>query len=154
MDAFQQFLIEKNACEIAQKWAIGKTIEQAIDECHKGGWLFWLAEKLSVDDRILVGAVAECAKTVRHLMVDQRCKTAIDVYIAYANGKATKDDYLTACANASWAARDAAQCGRMAELAAADAVCAADANPPKTTDICRNILKGPILEKWNQIKLA
>ena len=140
---FQQFLIEKRACQDAQNWAKGRTIEQAIDECHRGDWLLWLAEELGVEKRLLVGTAGHCANTLRHLMKDERSSNCVDVCLAYGKGEAT-DEELTKAAAAAWAAKAAAR--------AADEAAAKTKNQMETAEICRKHLKEAMIEKWNQIQ--
>ena len=133
---FQEFLESKNACQEAQDWAKDKTIEQAIDECHRGDWLLWLAKELNVEKRLIVGTAGHCANTVRDLMKDERSRNCVDVCIRYGNGEATDEELAkaaAAAAAAAWAAApDAAK------------------NQKQTADICREHLKKAIIENWNQ----
>ena len=175
---FQEFLESKKACEIAQKWAIGKTIEQAIDECHRGDWLLWLAKELNVEKRLIVGTAGHCANTVRDLMKDERSRNCVDVCIRYGNGEATDEELAKAAAAAAaadaawaWAAAEyaaaawaaaAAEYAAWAAAAAEYAAWAADAaaawaaaadaakNQKQTADICRKHLKEAMIEKWNK----
>jgi len=169
---FQEFLESKNACQDAQEWAKGKTIEEAIDQCHRGDWLIWLAKKLEVDKRLLVGTAGYCANTVRHLMKYERSKSCVDVCVAYGKGEATDEELAAAKAAArvaSWAAAsaraastdwDEASAVARAATAAASwdgvwAVAAAEAaakskNQMQIADICREHLKKAMIEKWNK----
>jgi len=96
VDVFQEFLKGKLACPKAKKWAQGKTIEQAIDQCHRGDWLLWLAEKLKVDKRLLAGTAGHCANTVRHLMKNEISERCVDFCILYSNGEATDKQLIEA----------------------------------------------------------
>lgn len=169
---FQEFLKEKMACEAAQKWAKGKTIEEVIDQCHRGDWMLWLAEKLQVEKRLIVGTSGHCANTVRHLMRHEASRNCVDVCIRYGNGEATEDELAkaedaaaaaaavafadaawaaawAAAADAAWAAAAVAAAARTADAAAARTADAAK-NQMETADICREHLKKAIIEKWNQ----
>ena len=167
---FQQFLIEKRACQDAQNWAKGRTIEQAIDECHRGDWLLWLAEELGVEKRLLVGTAGHCANTVRHLMQDERSRNCVDVCLAYGKGEATDEELTKAAARAAYRAFDADAAADEAAARAADVVADAAAawaaraaraaaadeaetkNQHQTAEICRKHLKEAMIEKWNQIQ--
>jgi hypothetical protein len=79
-------------------------------------------------------------------MSDERSVKAVDVAIAFGQGRATQDELDTA-AHAADAARAAA-----AAYAAAYAADAADthANRQQTADICRKYIGDLIIEKVNQ----
>ena len=124
MKTFQELLIELKACNEAQEWAQGKTIEQVVAECHRGDWLLWLAKKVDMDLQTITLAKGLCANTVRHLMKDERSIKAVDVAIAFGRGEATRDE-LDSAAAAAAAAADAAAA---AAYAAAYAAAAADAD--------------------------
>ena len=145
-----QLLKKHNACNEAQTWAKDKTIEEAYNTCHRGDWMLWLFAKTNPDDlQRLTLAKGHCANTVRHLMKDERSIKAVDMAIAFGEGKATRDE-LNAAAAAAAAAYTAADAA--AVVAAADAAddAAADAaeksNQLQTADICRKYLP---LEIWN-----
>ena len=155
---FQEFLQSKMACPPGQDWAKDKTIEQAIDECHRGDWLLWLAKELNVEKRLMVGTAGHCANTVRDLMKDERSRNCVDVCIRYGNGEATDEELAKAAAaaaaadaaaDAAWAAAAyaaAAWAAAWAAYAAADAA----KNQKQTADICRKHLKEAMIEKWNK----
>lgn len=101
MKTFQELLKELNACASSRKWAGQKTIEEVVAECHRGDWLLWLASAIEIDRCQLILPKAHCANTVRHLMKDERSKTAVDVAIAYGEGRATDEELRkAACASA------------------------------------------------------
>jgi succinate dehydrogenase/fumarate reductase cytochrome b subunit len=101
-------LIELNACAEALEWAGDKTWEEIYNTCHRGDWLLWLFAKTNPDDfRLLTLAKAHCVNTVRHLMMDKRSKNAVDVAIAFGEGRATIEE-LNATYNAANAAYHAA----------------------------------------------
>jgi hypothetical protein len=99
----KQLLIDLDACEVARVWAEGKTIEQIVEQCHRGDWLLWLADKVCIGLRPLILAKGHCANTVRHLMKDERSVKAVDTAIAFGEGKATEEELNTA-RDAAWAA--------------------------------------------------
>jgi hypothetical protein len=104
-------LIELKACKQALEWAGDKTWEEIYNTCHRGDWLLWLFAKTNPDDlRLLTPAKAHCANTVRHLMTDERSTNAVDVAIAFGEGRATIEEFNSAynAANAAYhAAYDA-----------------------------------------------
>jgi hypothetical protein len=79
-------------CREALAYYAGKpTFEAAWNECGRGDWMLWIAQKLGVDDRTMTRAKALCANTVRHLMKDSRSTDAIDAALRYADGKITRE---------------------------------------------------------------
>lgn len=131
MKTFKELLIELNACEEAIDWADDMPIEEVVEKCHRGDWLLWLAQKVDIGLQPLTLAKGHCANTVRHLMKDQRSVKAVDVAIAFGEGKATEDELRAAVADAAdattaYAAYVAADAiTAYAAYAAADAVYAA-----------------------------
>jgi hypothetical protein len=165
-------LIQLNACAEALEWAGDKTWEEIYNTCHRGDWLLWLFAKTNPDDfRLLTLAKAHCANTVRHLMMDKRSKNAVDVAIAFGEGRATIEELNAAASDAKDAATYPARAGYAAYYAAnaashADSVAyhagfatgvasgvATDAafaaekeNQKLTADVCRKYLP---IEIWN-----
>jgi hypothetical protein len=122
-------LIELNACAEALEWAGDKTWEEIYNTCHRGDWLLWLFAKTNPDDfRLLTLAKAHCANTVRHLMTDERSTNAVDVAIAFGEGRATIEEFNSAY-NAATAAYHAAYdaCAYTAVFAAAAVAASASA---------------------------
>lgn len=117
------------ACTEARVWASGKSWGEIYNTCHRGDWLLWLFVRTNPDSkRELTLAKAHCADTVRHLMRDERSRNAVDVAIAYGEGKATDKELA-----------DAAY--------AVDAAYAAmEQNQKLTADICRKYLP---IEIWD-----
>jgi hypothetical protein len=112
-------LIELNACEQALEWAGDKTWEEIYNTCHRGDWLLWLFAKTNPDDlQLLILAKGHCANTVRHLMMDERSTNAVDVAIAFGEGKATIEELNAARAAAEDAATYPARAARAAYYAA------------------------------------
>ena len=130
---FIQYLKSVEACEPAVEWAENKTIEEVVATCHRGDWLLWLAKKCDIGLQPLTLAKGHCANTVRHLMKDERSIKAVDVAIAFGEGKATREELDAAAAYAAAAAYYA------------------DANRLQTADICRKHIGELIIEKVNQI---
>ena len=129
MKTFKELLTELNACTPAVDWASDMTIKQVMETCERGDWLGWLAGKIELDKRKCCLAAGHIANQVRHLMKDERSKTAVDVTIAYGEGRATDEELEAARAGAraaAWAAaRAAARAAAAAE--ASDAAWAASA---------------------------
>jgi hypothetical protein len=173
---FKELLIKLDACEGAREWARDMPIEEIVSTCHRGDWLLWLAKKVDVDLRLRTLAKGHCANTVRHLMTDERSLNAVDVAIAFGEGKATREELdaaaaavaadayaatgaAGAAANAAYAAADAAATAAAAAAAyaayaaaaAAAAVADADANRQQAADICRQYIGEALIEKVNQL---
>ena len=148
---FKELLIKLNACEEAREWARDMPIEEIVSTCHRGDWLLWLAKKVDVDLRLRTLAKGHCANTVRHLMKDERSIKAVDVAIAFGEGKATREE-LDAAAYAAVAAVAAAAGAAAAAYAAAGAAYAAvAANRQQAADICRKYIGEALIEKVNQL---
>ena len=172
---FKQYLELLKACKDAIKWAGDKTIQQVVADCHRGDWLLWLAKECGVELQPFTLAKAHCANTVRHLMTDERSMNAVDVAIAFGEGRATRDELDVAYASASAAAvaydassaADAASAYAAAYAASASAAAAAVANSAsasaaaaaaadsavnqqQTADICRKYIGDLIIQKVNQ----
>ena len=118
---FKDLLIKLGACESAKEWAGDMPIEELVTTCDRGDWGLWLAKKVDVDLRLRTLAKGHCANTVRHLMKDERSIKAVDVAIAFGEGRATRKE-LDAAADAAYVAATAA-----GAAAAADDDAAADA---------------------------
>jgi len=176
---FNQYLESLKVCKAAVEWAGNKTIEEVVATCHRGDWLLWLAKRCDIGLQPLTLAKGHCANTVKHLMKDERSIRAVDIAIAFGEGKATREeldaayiaanraaidadgsDYVTvtaafAAANAAdadvgcYAAADAADAAADYVANAADA--AFDANRMQTADICRKYIGELIIEKVNLI---
>jgi hypothetical protein len=173
MKTFVNLLYELGACNEAQIFCSGKTLEQAWQECPRGDWMLWLYYRSKdADKRLLTLAKGYCAKTVEHLMTDAHSKKAVQAAIDYGNGlindeelKQITDDAAADAAYADYAyadyaaayavdvdadvAADVAADAAAADAAAADAAAAdaADAakkaNQLETAEICRKYLPLP-----------
>lgn len=158
MKTFKQYLELLSACKNAIEWAGDKTIEQVVADCHRGDWLLWLAKECGVELQPLTLAKGHCANTVRHLMTDERSMNAVDVAIAFGEGRATRDEldaaYTAACAASADAAAAAYYASASAAAAAYSAASATDAaaavNQQQSADICRKYIGDLIIEKVNQ----
>jgi len=169
MKQFKDLLIELNACENAIDWVGDKTIEQALADSQRGDWLLWLAKKLDLPLNKLTLAKARCAKTVIHLMKDQRSIDAVNVAERFGLDECTIEELNTAATDAAYAAAYAAYAAAYAAYAAAyaadasyaayAAAYAADAsyaaatkikNRKQTSDICIEILGELIIDAVNK----
>ena len=121
MKTFKEYLKSVNACQPAIDWAGDKPVEQVVAECHRGDWLLWLAQKCGVELQPLTLAKGHCANTVRHLMDDERSIMAVDIAIAFGEGKATREELADAAADAAAYAAAAASAAAYAAAAAAAA---------------------------------
>jgi hypothetical protein len=92
----KQYLKSVEACVPAIEWAENKTIEEVVATCHRGDWLLWLAKKCDIGLPPLTLAKGHCANTVRHLMKDERNIKAVDIAIAFGEGKATREELASA----------------------------------------------------------
>jgi len=92
--------------------------------------MLYIAAKLNINKSTLTLAKAHCANTERHFMKDERSIKAVDIAIAFGEGRST-DNELIAAANA--AAEVAANAFTAASYYAANAAAAtANANATKT----------------------
>ena len=150
MKTLKQYLESLNACPDAIEWAGDKPIEQVVTECHRGDWLLWLANRCNVELQPLTLAKALCANTVRHLMTDERSVKAVDVAIAFGEGRATRDELDAAAATATANAAAAYAAYAATAAAASAAYAAVDTNQQQTADICRKYIGDLIIQKVNQ----
>ena len=158
----KELLIKLRGCSEAREWAGDKTIEEIVEQCHRGDWLLWLAAKIDIGLQPLTLAKGHCANTVRHLMKDERSIKAVDTAIAFGEGKATREELDKAAyvaADAAWVA--------VYDAAADAAWVAADkkenhlpnflfsvnsGTKMKTADICRKYIGQLIIDKCNELK--
>ena len=123
MKNFKQYLKSLDACKPAVAWAGNKTVEEVVATCHRGDWLLWLAKRCDIGLQPLNLAKGYCANTVRHLMKDERSIKAVDIAIAFGEGKATREELDAAKSAAADAAAvddaDASYAAAAAHAAAA-----------------------------------
>ena len=115
------------------------SFKDAWNDCQRGDWMLWISQRLGVDVRLLTKAKALCAKTVEHLMMNQRSKVAVQAALDFADGKIDRKELYAAYIDAVDAA-DAAAYAAAADAVDADADAAAYArlaNQKQTADICR-----------------
>jgi hypothetical protein len=103
------------ACSEAIMWA--KTHEspsEAWQNCARGDWMLFIAQRLGVDDKKLTMAKAMIAKQVEHLMQNQQSKDTLRDCFNYVSGVITREQLNAAvylayvAAYAVYAASDAA----------------------------------------------
>jgi hypothetical protein len=173
-------LSKVGACSDARQWVrTQKSAEEAWQNCERGDWMLWLAEKLSVDDRKLTMAKYHCAAQVLHLMKDQRSLDAMAASLQYANGEisreqlndaayAAADAYAYAAAAYAYAAAAYAAYAAAADAYAYAAAAAADAayayaadaayaaahikSLKNSADICRKYLTEEVMAAYNKVK--
>ena len=88
----KELLIKLNACNEAIEWAGDRTIEEIVKDCDRGDWLLKLAKKIDIELQPLTLAKGHCANTVRHLMKNERSIKAVDMAIAFGEGRATMEE--------------------------------------------------------------
>lgn len=158
----KELLIKLDACDEAIEWAGDRTIEEIVKDCDRGDWLLWLAKKIDIELQPLTLAKGHCANTVRHLMKDERSIKAVDMAIAFGEGRATMEElnnaaYAVAVADAAYAAAAAAAAEAAyaaAFGAAANAAAGEDArkqNQKETAEICRKYIGQLIIDKCNEL---
>jgi hypothetical protein len=172
MTPLKQKLKELNACDEAIEWVGERTIEQAVNDCHRGDWLLWLGQRIEIDGRKITLAKGHCANTVRHLMKDQRSVDAVDVAIAYGEGKIDEEelaafaayaayditnasydsaDYAASAADSAADYNDTAAYAASAAASAVYTAAAKQANQKETADICRKYIGQLIIDKFNEL---
>ena len=120
MKTLKEFLEKNNACEDGFDFAKDLTLEEFLKTCQRGDWILWLFARTNPDSlRELTLAKGHCANTVREFMTDERSTRAVDVAIAFGEGKATIEEL-----DAAWAAASAARAAAARAYAYADAAAA------------------------------
>jgi hypothetical protein len=170
-------LEKMEACSEAIEWVkTQKNKTKAWQNCKRGDWMLWLAERLNVDDRKLTLAMFKCANQVRHLMEDKRSIDALDAAEKYGNGKISREElneaavsaavaaaaasYSAYASYASYSAAYAAAYAAVAFAAAASSAAYAAASAAaasartkslnKSADICREILTDEVLTAYKK----
>jgi hypothetical protein len=153
----KELLIKLNACKEAIEWAGDRTIEQIVKDCDRGDWLLELAKKIGIELQPLTLAKGHCANTVRHLMENETSIKAVDMAIAFGEGRATMEELNNAAEAASYASAFYAAYADDAAEAAADSYAAAAAgaakkqNQKETAEICRKYIGQLIIDKCNEL---
>jgi hypothetical protein len=127
------YILSLNPCDNGRDYIdrfrlSNKSFKEAWNECPRGDWMLWLTSKINVDIHIISLAKGHCAKTVYHLMKDERSKDAVVAAINFSRNLITQDELNAAYTNAADAAADAAAYAADAAYAAANAANAAAAN--------------------------
>jgi hypothetical protein len=103
-----QFCAATDACYEGRDWAITQATMAAVwDQCPRGDWLVWLAQRVNAaDDRTLRLFAVWCARltplgdgrVTGDLLTDPRSRAALEVEERYANGQATAEELANAYA--------------------------------------------------------
>ena len=123
----KNFLEKHEACEDGYLFAKDLTLEKFLNSCKRGDWILWLFTKINPESlKELALAKGHCANTVRHLMIDERSKKAVDVAIKFGQGKASREELYEAAsaAYAAYAANASAYAANASAFAYADAYAA------------------------------
>ena len=126
MITVEQFCDKHEACTEGHDWALAQGVTTMAELWKldiRPDWRIWIATRPGVlDDRTLRLSAVYCARSVQHLMKDQRSINSIDVAERYAHGEATDEELGVALADgidAAIAARTASgYAARDAERAA------------------------------------
>ena len=110
----QTFLTKHNACKEGADWALAtgcETIEDLwLRDDMRGDWRIWIARR-TLPTKALQLFACRAARTVWHILKDERSKNVVIVAESYLAGAATIEDLKTArdaAANAAYAAANAA----------------------------------------------
>jgi hypothetical protein len=109
MTTIEQFCDHHDACSEGREWAIANCKDLTeVWQTANPEWLIWVATRPGVlpDKELRLFAVF-CARSIEHLLTDDRSRNAIDVAERFANGEATDDELVTAREAAREAARAA-----------------------------------------------
>ena len=156
MKNIKELLIELRACEEAVDWVGNRTPAKAIEECHRGDWLLWLAVALKLDRKSITKAAGLCANTVRHLMEDERSIKAVDEAIEFGVvSEETRRGAAVAAADAAvhYPADAGAAAAYYAAAGAADAGAVGtyieEGNKLQIANICRKEIGKALLKSVN-----
>ena len=88
-----KLLKELKACKEAREWAKGKTWKEVYETCPRGDWLVWLFTRTNPNNLQELALVKwYFANFMRHLMKDERSIKSVYVVLAFAQGKATREE--------------------------------------------------------------
>jgi hypothetical protein len=153
-------------CEEGINWAGENPIEDLASKIKRGDWGLWFAQRINVDHRALTLAKGHCANTIRDLVQDERSLKAIDVAIAYGEGRATKEELDFAAkeafdateigtpdAYAAYAAVSDSATSETTTVAAYTSSIAPDMrrNLIETAEICKVHLGNLVIDKVNEL---
>lgn len=126
----EEFCDHHKACKEGREWAI-KNCRSMHDAWLRlrPDWLLWVATRPGVlTEKDLRRFAVHCARSVQHLLTDDRSKSAIAVAERYTSGEASDEELRVARAtalDATLAAFNAARAASNAASAASDAAWAA-----------------------------
>ena len=85
--------ILNRACKKCKEyWSQYPSVEESWNNCGRGDWMLWLSFNMGISLQELTLAKGRIAKTVVHLMTDERSKKAVEVAIAFGRGEATLEE--------------------------------------------------------------
>jgi hypothetical protein len=118
---FRDELFEIAACADATRWVGERSLEEAWEECPRGDWLLWYAQKVGVDRRLLVRAACACARQVLQYAIEPEARLAIETAEGWTRDEVAIETVRMFGNDACIAARDSAADGplRNATIAAA-----------------------------------
>ena len=112
-EELQTLLKELGACKEAVRWARGKSLAEAWEQCAEPSWMMWLCWQMEgregwPDRKQVVLAACACAEEVLPIFEqkhpeDKRPRKAIEVARLWVEGKATRAEVRQA-ADAAYAA--------------------------------------------------
>lgn len=94
-----EFLKNHSACGDGFEWAVNAgSMTGWWQICHHGDWLIWFITHLGLEDRLVIGAAAQCAELgLPHLSeIDQPARGGMDTLEAWLNRNATQEDVAEA----------------------------------------------------------
>ncbi len=108
----EEFCARHGACQEVREWALANCQSMRdVWDTAKPQWLMWVATRRGVlTERDLRLFTVRCARSVEHLMTDQRSRHAIVVGERFAFGNADADE-LAAARQAAWDAMPAPSLG-------------------------------------------
>jgi hypothetical protein len=161
MKTIRNLLKEFEACLEAMHWVKEKTIEEIVEKCDRGDWLFWLAKKINLPIKTLTLAGALCSKTVIHLIKEKCIIDAILIAEQLGSSEEVSLDDLNTVdrlyCNASYAscvaysAAYAEAYGNHISNKCSIAMIASNKSKNETADICREIFGKELIEAVNNI---
>jgi len=86
---FQEQLHKMDACHAARTWVGDSTLEEAWTTCPRADWMLWLANRTSVDHKLIVSATCACVRRSLHLAPEDVASTAIGIAEAWVRGEAS-----------------------------------------------------------------
>lgn len=135
---FSETLKAMDACLPAIQWVGDKTIEQAWMECERGDWMLWLADKLNIDQKLLVSVACDCAEPALKYITEGELRPAIAIETARAwcDVRATLEQVITSYIAADDAAYAYAEADAEAAAYAASAAVAAGNAAAASHSVC------------------